>query len=168
VAGFQKAVEDAHEFLALRAKKDPTVDEQVELLGQEIAYGNFDVGEAKAAAAGIEGMTDDQKTKVEDAIFTLEVKSLVPRGRPTPEQAQAAGKAFAEMFRAGREPTDPQLMQPFFILMLDYAEAEKDAKLFRSALDKLEAAFGANPRAKGFFDRQKARLAALEDEAKSD
>jgi hypothetical protein len=163
VPGFVAAVADGKQFLALRSKENPTVEDRIELLGLEIKLGNYDLAKAREAAGEIEGMTDAQKAKVEDAIFPLEVMAVVPQTRqPTPEQKVAAGKAFAEMFRAGREPTDQGLMQPFFIFMLDYAEAEKDVELFRSALGKLEAAFGDNPRAKGFFDAQKARLAKLE------
>ena len=169
VPGFVAAVADGGKFLALRAKEDPTVDDRIELLGLEIKLGNYDLTKAREAAGAIEGLTDAQKAKVEDAIFPLEVRSLIPRGRqPAPELRQAAGKAFAEMFKAGREPTDPQLTQPFFIFMLDYAEAETDADLFRKALGKLEAAFGDNPRAKGFFEAQKARLAKLEAAGEGD
>jgi hypothetical protein len=169
VPGFVAAVSDGKQFMALRNKEDPSVDDRIELLGMEIKLGNYDFEKAKEAAGKIEGMTDAQKAKVDEAIFPLEVMSLLPKGRqPTPEERQAAGKAFAGMFRAGRDPTEPQIMQPFFIFMLDYAEAEKDVELFRSALGKLEAAFGDNPRAKGFFDTQKARLEKLESAAEGD
>lgn len=163
VAGFTAAVADGSKFLALRSKEDPTLDDRIELLGLEIGLGNYDFAKAKEAAGRIEGMSDDQKAKVEELLFPLEIQSLIPPGRnPPPEQKQAAGKAFAEMFKAGREPKDQGLMQPFFIFMLDYAEAEKNAELFGEALGKLEAAFGSNPRTKPFFDTQKARLEKLE------
>jgi hypothetical protein len=168
VAGFVAAVSDGGKYLALRDKEDPTVDDRIELLGLQIKLGNYDLAKAREAAGEIEGMTDAQKSKVEDAIFPLEVRNLLPPGRnPPPEQKVAAGKAFAEMFRAGREPTDQQLIGPFFSLMLDYAEAEKDVELFRTALGKLEAVFGdnPNPNIKRFFDNQKARLAKIESGA---
>lgn len=163
VAGFKAAVSDASKFVELKDKEDPTVAEQVELLGLQISLGNYDFAAAKEAAGKIKGMDDAQKEKVANLLLPFEIRSLIPPGRnPTPEARQAAGKAFAEMYKAGKVPPDQQTMQPFFIFMLDYAEAQKDAKLFADALGKLEAEFGSNPRAAGFFKAQQDRLAKLE------
>jgi hypothetical protein len=167
VAGFEAALADGAKFLDLKAKEDPTVDDRVDLLCLEIALGRLDLEQARESAAGIEGMSDAQKAKVADAILPLEIRSHMPKSRrPTPEERQASGKAFAEMFKAGREPTDLRTLQPFFIFMLDYAEAEKDADLFKKALGKLEAAFADNPRATRFLDAQRARLEKLESAKK--
>ncbi|MCU0726371.1 MAG: hypothetical protein MUE73_11360 [Planctomycetes bacterium] len=166
VEGFRTAVDAGGKFADLKAKKSPTAADKVELLILEIGLGNLTYDEAKTRAEEIQGLDDELKAKLAQGLLPLEVRSHIPPVRnPTVEQRAAAGKVFAEMFRAGRVPADEETVQPFFIFMLDHAEAVKDAELFRTALGKLTERFGDNPRAKGFFDAQQARLAKLEAEA---
>jgi hypothetical protein len=166
VEGFQTALAEGRKLADLKAKKDPTAAEQVDLLILEIGLGGLKFDEAKERAGAIKGLDEELEAKLAQGLLPLEVRSLLPAGRnPAPELRIAAGKTFAEMFRAGRIPADDESIQPFFIFMLDHAEAVKDAELFRTALGKLTERFGDNPRAKGFFDAQQARLAKLEAEA---
>jgi hypothetical protein len=87
-------------------------------------------------------------------------------GNPKSQQeatalALAAGKKFAEMWAAGREPATEEQISRFFGPILEYAHETKDAALFEKALGKLRDAFGKNPRSAGFFKKQDERLEAL-------
>ncbi len=166
VAGFAAAAADGKRYVDLKAKKDPSVAEQVDLLALEIGLGLVDYDAAKARADALKDLDDALRARLDDALLPLEVQKHLPQGRNAPREAiLAAGKTYAGMFKAGRIPKDDESFQPFFILMLDYAEETKDVDLFRTALGKLTERFGENPRAKGFFDAQQARLAKLESEA---
>ena len=105
---------------------------------------------------------EEQRKEIEDAVVALEVRSHMPKSND-PEALRAAGKAFAEMWKAGREPrsADSGAFQGFLILMLDHAEAAKDAGLFERALKKLKDEYGANSQAGEFFKKQDERLAKL-------
>jgi hypothetical protein len=156
---------DGAKFQELRAKPGKTLDEEVSLLQQEVAYGNLDAAKAKERVAGLKGLSDAQKKDLDGAVLGLEIRALLPKGAKDKEAAKAqsvaAGKAYAEMWAAGREPTSDETIQPFFICMLDHAEAQKDAALFEKALEKLRAKFGSNPNSANFFKQQDERLAAL-------
>ena len=65
------------------------------------------------------------------------------------------------MFKAGREPAAKGDIGPFYDLMLEYAEAEKDAALFEKALGKLRENFGDNPRMEKYWKTQEDRLAKI-------
>lgn len=164
VEGFRAMMADGAKFVAVREKKEKTLDDEVFLLRHDISMGNADLAQAKARAEAMKGLSDAQKKELDGALLGLEIQGMMPRAR-TPEeqkaQVLAAGAKFAEMWAAGREPTSDEAVQPFFIFMLDHAEATKDAELFGKALEKLRAKFGTNPNAAKFFERQDARLAAL-------
>ncbi len=166
VAGFRAMMESGAKFVAIQAKPEAerTLDDRVFVFLHDIEMEELDLAAAQAEAAKFEGLSPEQKAQVDGALLGLEIESLLPRTRDREEAkrlALVAGKRFSEMWAEGREPKDEAHIQPFFIVMLDYAESEKDAALFEKALAKLEATFGENPRAKGFFDAQKGRLAKL-------
>jgi hypothetical protein len=164
VEGFRAMMADGAKLDALRAKEKRTPDEEFSLLQHDMSVANVGVDEARASVAAAKGLSDAQKKDLDGALLGLEIEAAMPKPKNAEEaksQAIAAGKTFAEMWAAGREPTDDQHIQPFFILMLDHAESTKDAALFEKALEKLRAKFGSNPQAAGFFKKQDARLAAL-------
>jgi len=161
VAGFKTMMDSGAKYTATAAKAEKSVDDKVFLFGHDIEMGNLKFEAAKARAAEIGKVTDEQQKKIDAGLLGLEIKGAMPKGRGNTAGELAAGKKFAEMYAAGREPTTDQLIQPFFILMMKHAEAEKNADLFGKALAKLRASFGDNPRAKGFFATQDKRLEAL-------
>jgi hypothetical protein len=161
VAGFKTMMESGAKYTAIASKAEKSTDDKVFLFGHDIEMGNLKFEDAKKRAAEIGKVTDEQKKKMDAGLLGLEIQDAMPKGRGDTAGEMAAGKKFAEMYTAGREPTTDQLIQPFFILMMRYAETEKNADLFGKALGKLKAKFGDNPRAKGFFDAQDKKLEAL-------
>jgi hypothetical protein len=164
VEGFRAMMADGAKFQTVRAKEKKTLDDEIFLLQHDISMGNADLAAAKSRAAALKGLSDAQKKDLDGAILGLEIQAAMPRPKNAEEaksQGLAAGKTFAEMWAAGREPTDEQAIGNFFSLILEHADAVKDAALFEKALEKLRAKFGSNPQAAGFFKKQEARLAAL-------
>jgi hypothetical protein len=159
---FRAMVESGKAYTARREKKDLSLDERIEMFRFDLKVGNLDLEGGRAALAAMKGLSKEQKAELEGALMGLEIRSLAPKSRD-PEAARAAGKAYAAMWKEGREPTTDDDCQPFFIFMLDHAEAEKDAELFEKALKKLKDRFGGNPQAAGFFEKQDKRLAKLKE-----
>jgi hypothetical protein len=76
----------------------------------------------------------------------------------------AAGREFAAIWKAGEQPAEKgPSFEPFYVLLLDHAEAEKDPALFEKALGVLKRVVGDNPRAAPFFEKQDGRLKALKE-----
>ena len=171
IEGFTAMMQSAAKFMEVRGKAEKTLDDQVFLLSHDIQMGNVKLDEAKARAAGLEGLSDAQKKTIDGLLTDLEITAAL--GNPTSreeadELAKAAGAKFAEMWAAGREPTSDEAFQPFYILMLNHAEAQGDAGLFERALGKLKEKFGDEPRAARFFDMQNERLEKLKAGGASD
>lgn len=142
VKGFEAAVKAGGEFAKLRAKADKTADEKVYVLAHEMDLGDLELQLAKERVAGLRDLTDAQRTQIDDAMMRLEIATAAAYDAVSLERTLAAGKRFAEMWAAGREPATDALFRPFFMFILDHAEVEKDAKLFKRALDKLKGRFG--------------------------
>ena len=169
VDGFRKAVKSAGDYTALAAKEKRTPAEEMCLLRLQHDMHKVEDDAARERAGKID-VTDEAVKKDRDAfLFGLDIAAQVKgKNFRDPAEKIAAGKTFAEWWKAGREPTDEGSAQPFFILMLDYAESERNVELFEKALGKLRDMFGAKPEAAGFFKKQEDRLEKLKAPAKSE
>lgn len=166
VDAFGAMVARGKEYAAKKARKDLPAEEALALLTHDLKYGNLDLAGAKAAAAALKGLTPEQKRSVDHAILDKEIRDATGAIKTgSPEERQAVGKVMAGFLKEGREPDpDGGGFQPYWILLLDHAEAAKDAALFEKALGKLREKLGSNPGAKGFFEKQEQRLEKLKAE----
>ncbi|NUN52670.1 MAG: hypothetical protein HUU06_07780 [Planctomycetaceae bacterium] len=165
VAGFTEMMKKGAEYAAKKAKADLPAAEALELFLFDVEVGNLDLAGAREAAAKMKDLSDDQRKRVAGALLDKEIGAVLEGIRKgTPEEKQAAGKAFAEMWKAGAEPDpDGRSFQPYYILMLDHAEATKDVALFEKALGVVRGKFGDNPQAAGFFQKQDERLKKMKE-----
>ena len=165
VKGFEQAVKAAGEFAALRQKTDKTADEKVFVLTHEMDLGNLKLELAKDRVAALGNVSEAQKTQIDDAMMRLSITTAAAYDSGSRDRSLAAGKSFAEMWAAGREPKADELVGPFFIFILGHAEEVKDATLFERALEKLKGRFGdkvGDRDWKDFFEAQAERLETLE------
>ncbi len=163
VVNFEKAVKSGTEFAALRKRADMTADEKVHVLAQDMDLGNLKLKLAQERLAKLGDLNDAQKKKLADAMLRLEIWSAASGAGGSLDRTLAAGKMFAEMWAAGREPTTDEHIEPFFALILDHAEAVNDPKLFKKALDRLRERFKDKPNWKTFDNWQLERLKRIED-----
>jgi hypothetical protein len=164
VSGFRGMMADAERLLEIRARTDRSLEDEVWLLEREIELGTLDAASARARAEALEGLDEAQRASIEGRLTDLEIKEAL--GKPTSQEeydelARKASVTFAAMWAAGREPTSDEAYQPFFILILDHAEAQRDAELFERALARLRERFGDSSRTAAFFKAADERLAAL-------
>jgi len=149
-------------FLALRDKEDKTTDEKVELLETELGMGSLTAKEAKARKDAIEGLTAEQEASLTPKLTDLEIQELAKQNPPrSPESAADLGAKFHELFAAGRTPTSKKAIQPYYMCLLEYGLRDKKPEVVDASLAALRKAFGDNPRAKGFFDKQAKRIAEM-------
>lgn len=164
--GFRTMMADGAKFESIRNKAEKTTDDQLFLLKHDIAMGQAKLAAAKERIAGLGKLTEAQQKEADGILLGLEIMDLVPNARdPAARKAQVekAGIAFAEMWKAGREPVSDDHAGPFYMVLLDHAEAQKDASLFEKALGKLRERFGKRAGSEGFFANQEKRLAALKN-----
>ena len=168
VDGFRAMMKGAGEYLDLRSRKDPSPADQLKLLGMDLSRGRIKAAEYREKAGALKGL-DEASVKAREAVLvnldiTAELDKLRNAGGPDPKLRMAAGKVFGEMHRAGRTPSEKRYVGPFYEVMLDYAEDQKDAELFAAAFGRLKEAFGDQARLEPFWKRLEERLAKIKAE----
>ncbi len=160
---FAETGKKAKAFLELKAKAAKgDKDAKIELLIAQIEFGHLEADEAKKQVEKLGNVSDEQQKKLDAAMAGLEVMATLKTITRDPATQTAAGKKFYEMNKAGKPaPTGDMEAQAYWILMMNYAEKEKDAETFGTALEALKAKFGSNPRAAKFFQAQEKKLEAL-------
>jgi hypothetical protein len=152
---------------AAKAKLEGLVfDADVAEMFKPFWAGEKNLEQMRALVAARKGLDAAQRKKLDEALFDGELKEIMaPVRSGTPEEKQAAGKAFAALWKDGKQPGDASgFFQPFYIFIMDHAEATKDLALFEKAFEVLRAKFGDNPNAKRWFEAQDARLKKLKGE----
>jgi hypothetical protein len=161
---FAKTGEKAKSFLALKAKAEKG-DKAAQV---DYALAALELGQIKAAEARekLKGhkLSKAQDEKLAELLVTAEVKEIMETVTNDEATQNAAAKKFHEMKKAGKPaPADDRLVQPYWILMMNWAEDEKNAALFEECLKALKAKFADNPQAQNFFKAKEAKLKELKE-----
>lgn len=159
VAEFDKLVTKAAAYLDAR-KKAAEGDKSA---GIDVALADLELGTltAEAAKKKVEALgppTDAQKARLDGILLNAEVMDI---SKALGKDRVGAGKKFLELKNAGRIPDGYKETDIFWNRILDFAESEKDAKLFEEGLGKLKEKFASNPNTKKFFEGKDATLAKL-------
>lgn len=160
VEAFRQTTAGAQRYATLKAVKDPTPQQRVDLFLAELDLGKLDLAAARQRRTELTGLTPEQETKVSQALTDLEILDMAQAlgQRPSPQQRAELGGRYHAMLQEGRRPTGEQAFQPFYILMLDWAEQQKNAAAFEQALGALRERFGSQPGVDRFFKAQEERL----------
>ncbi len=166
-AAFGKTGEKARSFLSLKAKAEKgDKAAQVENALAQLELGQIKAAEAKERLKG-RTLSKEQQAKLDGLASGAEVKEILETVTQDEETQNAAAKKFLAMKKAGKPaPSDDRLAQPYWILMMNCAEDEKDAALFEECLKALKARFGDNPRAQNFFKAKEEALEKLKEAKK--
>lgn len=167
-AGFAETGKKAQAFLDLQkkaAKGDRAA--KIDLLIAQLELGHLKMDEAQGKLKELGELSKEQKAKVDGLLVGAEVQEIlktVKRGdKPS---AIEAGKKFYEMNKAKRPaPMGDNEFQGYWILMMDYAESQKDAAVFEAGLEALKARYGSNIRAE-FVRMNEERLKKIKDAGK--
>ena len=164
---FGKTGEKAKSFLALKDKAEKgDKAAQVEYALAQLELGQIKPAEAQEKLKGAK-LSKEQQAKLDGLVSTGEVREIMETVTQDKATQVAAAKKFLEMKKAGKAaPADDRLVQPYWILMMNYAEGEKDAALFEECLKALKARFASNVQAQGFFKAKEEALKKLKDENK--
>ena len=161
---FGKTGEKAKAFLALKAKAEKgDKAAQVDFALAQLEMGQIKAGEAKDRLKGHK-LSKEQQAKLDGLATSAEVKEILATVNQDKETQIAAAKKFLEMKKAGKPaPADERNFQVYFILMMNYAEGEKNAALFEECLKALKGRFGDNPQAANFFKAKEEALKQLKE-----
>lgn len=166
-AEFGKTGEKASAFIALKAKAEKgDKAAQVELAIAELELGHIKLDEAKKKLEG-KKLSKEQQAKLDGLAASAAVKEVLETVTQDKATQLAAGKKFLEMKKAGQAaPSSDQLFQPYWILMLNYAEEQKDVKSFEEALGAIKERYASNPQAQNFFKAKDESLKKLKEAEK--
>ena len=164
VEGFETMLTAARESLASRANPEITTAERIEFLVFDLSVGNVDVAAARESMAAMKDLTDAQRKTVGGAIANGETRAILS-GIKGSEEIPEAGRAYHEMAKAGRVPTDPRLVRYFWFFQLGYAETLGDVEIFKSALEKIREQVATHPQKDRIMAPLEKRLADLEAKA---
>ena len=164
VEAFTKMMTSAAEFVAISSKAEKTLDDEIFLFQHAINEGSLTFAQAKEKAASFKDPTAEQQTKIDAGLTDLEIVDALgkPKSREEHEKlAEAAGKKFVEMWKAGREPNSAAAYDPFYMLIMKTADAAGDPALYEKALGKLRERHGEKEGAARFFEQKEKRLEEL-------
>jgi hypothetical protein len=129
--------------------------------GKKLELRHYKSEDAKKALAELGELPAEKKDRFNAQIFSVELAEVFATVTRDKATRAAAGKRLAEFKSAGRLPAGDREAQSFWTLILDYAEAEKNVKLFEEALAAMKEKFGSNQRMAGFFKQKEDILAGL-------
>jgi hypothetical protein len=165
--GFAKTGEKAKAFLALKAKAakgDKAA--KVDLVIAQLELGHFGAEEAQKKLSGLGTLSKAQKAKLDGLLVAAEIREILKTVTREKDTQREAGKKFLEMKKAGKPAPEGDEAQPYWILILNNAEEDKDVTVFAEALQALKAKYGDNPQAAQFFQAKEAVLKKLREEKK--
>ncbi|MBI2933372.1 MAG: hypothetical protein HYY16_17140 [Planctomycetes bacterium] len=167
VEAFEAADRQARRYIDLKKKADAgdeAARKELTILSAEL--GQFTAQEGRARLQELTDLSPAQQKTVDALLTGYEVRAILSTVTEEKSTQLEAGGKFLEMKKAGRIPGGEEELQGFWILILDYAESEKDATSFEEALDALKAKFGRHPAAKKFLEEKTKVLERLKAEGK--
>lgn len=161
VKGFEQALERVQEFQALSEKAeagDTTAAAQV--LTRQLEWGWFPIDEAKRRVEALGKLPAKQKKELDQLLVDLEVKDVLSGvGRDSASRI-AAGERFAAMWKDDHVPGGAQEQWSYWLMMADYAESTRDARLFKRIVRAFDDGLPAS-------DQKREALKSLESRQKS-
>jgi len=165
--GFAKTGQQAKDYITLKAKAEKgDKAAKIDFIIVQLSLGQLKAPEAEAKIKEAGTPSKEQMAKLEGELVNASVMDIVKTVEDE-VTAKAAGKKFYEFEKAGKPgPSGDQAIQPYYILMMQAAEAAKDAAIFEKALTALKKKFGDNPQAKRFFEANEKKLQEMKAEKK--
>jgi hypothetical protein len=135
---------------------------KVEMLLQQIELGRTTLkrGKGRLKEAGGE-LSKEQQARLEALEATAEVSELARAAGRDPQKRAEAGKKCLEMKKAGRVPSGHWEKLTWWLLIMDCAEAAKDAPTFEEALKGLKDHVGDEPGVKKLLEEKEAVLKGM-------
>lgn len=164
VQGFEGMMAKAREFVEL-VKKAKAGDKEAKykVLVHRLKMGGIPAEEVEKEAKAAGPLTREQEETIQSLLANASVMEVLKNIKDKGSKLEA-GKKFLEMKKAGKPaPSGEQEVQAYWILMMEYAEDQKDAATFEEALNALKKKFGDNPQAQQFFKTKEEALKKLKE-----
>lgn len=143
VKGFENSGAKAVTYMEVKKKAEGgDKAAKIDLVLAEIDLGKVTLDEGQKKLKELGELSKEQQAKLDGLATNAAVMEVAKPIRRNDKQGMIdAGKKFAEMKSAGKIPTGDQEIQMFWIFIMDYAESQKDAKLFEEGFTALKTKF---------------------------
>lgn len=137
--GFEGSLEVVDEFLELSRKADSGDSKAAAgVLIRQLELEWYGIDEARKRADAIEKVPSKAKKQLEQLLIDTEVRDAYEQAGDDAEARFAAGKRFAAMYEEKQIPENQTQLIRFWVVMADYAERERDKKLFKKIIKEFE------------------------------
>ena len=141
--GLRDAGQRALAFLKLMARADAQEpDALADLLLARLDLGTLSVEDLRIRSASLEGLSEAKRSALSGRLADEEVKEILKDIR------LQAGDRFLRMKTEGRIPASPKEAWTYWNMMMESAEARRDAAAFSAALEAAKAGFQSDPNQK--------------------
>ncbi len=173
VPGFKELMLSGRDFIGLRMRAEKgDVEAKNFYFIQALKMKHFKLDAAREYRKKLKKVIPEQNKEIDTLFAELEVEQeLQPLYKNTDrskakELQAAAGKKFWEMERAGRTPGEENTVRTFYLLLLIYAEVEKDIPAFEKGLERMKERV-ANMRPE-FYEAKEKILEQIKEEKKAE
>jgi len=157
--GFEETLAQVQEFQELMKKAEAgDAEAATELLIRQLRLEWFDFEEAQARMAALEKVSKKQQAELAQLLVDTEVRTLAAAAGTDPAKRRAAGEHFLEMWQEKELPATDAQIYSYWSLMADYAEDQRDKKLFKKIVGECEDALKRNSRYSRALKALEARL----------
>jgi hypothetical protein len=162
-AGFAKSGEQAKNWLTLKDKAEKgDAAAKVDFAILQLTMGRIPAADAEKIVKEAGAVTPEQKAKLDAELVNAEIREAVRKLRSDEEAAELGKKFYARHKEGKPAPTADSALQSYFILIMDAAEAAKDADTFASTLKIMKDKYGKMEQAAPFFEEKEKSLKALQ------
>jgi hypothetical protein len=157
--GFEDTLERVQVFQDLTAKAEAgDAQAATELLILQLQLEWFEFEEAQMRAEALEEVSKEQGQEIAQLLVDTEVRSLAMAAGRDEVKRREAGEHFLAMWQDERIPATDAQLYSFWSLMADYAEGERDKKLFKKIVGECDDSLGRNQRYKRALKQLEERL----------
>jgi hypothetical protein len=158
-SGFEESLEGVEEFQSLREKAEAgDAKAAAEVLIRQLELEWFGLEEAQKRADALEKLSGKQKKQVAQLLIDTEVRDLSAKASESREERQVTGAHFAAMFEDDRIPATQTGLIQFWTIMADYAEKNREKKLFKKIVGEFEDTVKSGARSRKTLKDLEARL----------
>ncbi len=157
VRGFSETGKKSARYATLKAKAGGGDDAlRGELLQLEVELRLAKSGPALASLARLEGLSQEQRSRILDAITNLEVAEICGGSRKDDKDLEAAARKLIELKKAGRLPSGEKEWSDLWLILMEFAEIQDQPAAVGEGLAALASKVGSG-KAVGLWTLQKAR-----------
>ena len=139
VDGFASSFEEIKSFQELQKKADAGDEKAaVEVFIAQLKLGWLELAAAREKLGKLPKVSSKQQKEIDQLLVDLEVREVAQAAGDDRDELIKAGARFHAMWKDKRVPAAESELYSFWMVMAEYAEAERDKKLFKKIVSEFE------------------------------